>query len=186
MLIRTAPEGLLPAGGLATTITVGARGFVAFDVLGPYGAVFSVWLSDNGEIDLEAEILKKESEGRWAQMGSGGNTRAGWDVPFPPASGWPFEGLAIFGTSGLDIEDDDGSDAAIDAVFGFLAPPAVTLRIDRDGVTRELSPFPGTHAFVALTIGVDLASIAAHDANGVRIGAPEHVGHQPYNLPSSQ
>jgi hypothetical protein len=39
---------------------------------------------------------------------------------------------------------------------------------------------------VALTVGVDLASITAHDASGMQVGASEQVGHQPYNLPSPQ
>lgn len=138
---RTSPDGLVPGGGVAPIITVGARCFVAFDVLGPYGAVFSVWLSQNGDMHLETEVLKATSEGRWSQMVSGGSTREGWDVPFPPASGWPFEGLAIFGTTGLDVEADDGTDAALDAVFGFLAPPAVTLQIHRDGAGRAIMPY---------------------------------------------
>src|SRR3954453_7313730 len=106
------PEGLLPAGGLASTLTPGARCILAFDVLGRYGGVFSAWLSSNGEMHLETEILRYSAADRWEQLTSGGSTRAGWDVPFPPASGWPFEGLAIFGVTGLDVEFDDGSDAA--------------------------------------------------------------------------
>ena len=159
---------------------------MAFDVLGPYGAVFSVWLSQNGDVHLETEVLKAVSDGRWAQMVGGGSTRARWDVPFPPTSGWPFEGLATLGTTGLDVEADDGSAAALDAVFGFLAPPAVTLQIDRDGASREVMPFPETLAFVALSVGVDLASITAHDTTGMEVGSSEQVGHRPYNLRSPQ
>lgn len=179
-MTNSPPEGLLPLWGVDPEIHVGGRSTLAWDVHGPYGAVFSVWLSSDGTIQLEAEIFRQEDPSNWSSMGTGGSLRGGWDIPFPPTSGWPFEGLAIMGIAGQDVEAEDGNDAALDAVFGFLAPPAAAIEVNRGGQSRVVEPAEGTRAFVALMVGESPGFVVALDEHGVAVGPREEVGHYPY------
>lgn len=174
------PNGLLPAAGLDDRINVGAQSLLAWDVLEGYGAVFSTWLSPNGEIHFEAEIMYEESAGQWSFRGSGGNTRTGWDVPFPPSTSWPFSGLAVMGTQGFDIEAQDGLGAALDAVFGFLAPPATAVAVSRGATSRIIECAAGSRAFIALAIGVAKVELTPLGESGSPVGVTELAGHQPW------
>ena len=177
------PDGLLPLGRLDSEFQIGGRTTLAWDALRIFGSVFNAWLDSDGEIYLEVEILRRESPGRWSNMGGGGNTRGGWDVPFPPESGWPFEGLAVFGTSGLDVETEEGIEVGLDATFGFIAPPARTAEVRRGEDQRLLRPAPRTLAFAALSLGVEPGSLTALDDHNRRVGEVEVIGHRPYRAP---
>jgi hypothetical protein len=134
-------------------------------------------VSKLGAYDLETEIFRRDGPGRWSSMGSGGSHGSGWDVPFPPSTGWPFEGLAIMGLQGTDVEGEDCADLALDAIYGFIAPPACSVRVIRDGHARNIEPAAGTRAFVVLTLGA--AFLTPLDDDGRAVGPGQSYGHKP-------
>ena len=174
-----APEGLLRFGRLDDRLEVGGPHAVAWDVLGNYGAVLSAWVSAEGEISFEADILECWTPGRWRGVcGGGSGSVLKLEPPLPPQSVWPFAGLLVMGTVGLDVAADDDSDAALDAVFGILAPPACSVAVRRDGRARVVEAFPGSRAFVALTLGRERARLTPYAEDRRRVGDEVIVGHR--------
>jgi hypothetical protein len=168
----------VPPGGLADSIRPGVISYLAFDVDEPYGAVFSVWLSDDGEAALNAECFRLTERGRWQQMTSGGHRVGGW--PVPPAPPRSFEGVAVLGSVGCDVETADGAEVAVDVVSGFVGTPALPVRVTRDGHSRIVQPSAGTGAFVAVSVGVDLVAVAAVDSLGSSADPGHRAGHIPW------
>lgn len=126
---------------------------LATDRVGGFGAAFRFGLFARGEWYADA-VYARFRHDQWEEMGSGGSHGADWAAPWsPPAHGWEGRVLYVMGSGGLDVEDDDGSDAELLVVYGFAAPEVASIEISGPTERRSVPITSRVGAFAALLVG---------------------------------
>ncbi len=144
------------------TITVlpdkyGCR-LLAADRSGRFGTTFTFCCNESAAWSAEAAIHWLpdgldwwQGEDGWHPLSSGLAEGPGWDWDLLESrDGWEWGVLWTLVTTARDGELDDGRDARVVAVPGFVAPVVAAVRCECDEGTHELAVEWTTGAFVAL------------------------------------
>ena len=134
---------------------------LATDRPATFGAALCCGVDPEGCWFAEAMYARRESSGRWLDMGT---------TPWrPPQDGWDRDPLLMLGRAGLTVEDANGCVVGLDAVYGFATPVVRAIEVP-DGERRVVPLDSPVGAFIVVRIGRGSFGLTASD--GVRTIGP--------------
>jgi hypothetical protein len=163
-------DGRLISGG-SGIVPTDDEPVLAVDVLGCFAAVYRFSVDHGGAWFADCTVALRIAEGTWRDAGSGGTRGAGWKVPWRPSrETLDDRAIAIFGSIGRDLADEQDRPVFVRAIYGFVDPTVRSLHLSAASGERAVEVESPAGAFAVVVLGESAVELQGLGETGADVG----------------